>query len=366
MPSNVEIYLEEGATLKGSERVSDYAPKIHSRFEGVERECYASLLNLGTLNNEGGFSCENVLIHGEGAIIGGGKALQDNTIEQEKALLEKENSDYCKVKEVESPNTIPGRVRGRLINISNSKNVTISGITLGYGASWNVHMIYSENIVTEGCRIESVGVWNGDGWNPDSSKNCAIFNCVFYTHDDCIAIKSGKNPEGNIINKPSENIYIFSCKSEIGNGIAIGSEMSGGIANIYLWDCDFTKSGRGFEIKTSKKRGGYIKNVNIIECKFPSILIGEVTKYNNDGEPALSLPVIEDINICKVQLTGRSVYIDRELEKYAIQIEDHGFVGKIRRVKIEDVEIAKKSTELNESIFIDIKEKYKLNNVKFI
>ena len=364
--SNTEIYLDEGAILKGSEDVDDYAPKIHSRFEGIERECYSSLLNLGELDRNGKISCENVVIRGKGAIIGGGKALQDCTIKKEKAELIASNDAYIKIKEVECSDTIPGRVRGRLINISNCRNVFISGLTLGYGAAWNVHMIYSENIVTESCRFESSGVWNGDGWNPDSSRDCTIFNCVFCTDDDCIAIKSGKNPEGNIINRPSENICIFSCHSEYGNGITIGSEMSGGIANVFLWDCDFISSSFGFQIKTSKKRGGYIKNVSIMDCKFSRIMIGEVTRYNNDGESANSLPTIEQINISKVRLTGRSIYVDCQSDKYAIQIEDCGIVGKVRNIKIDDIEITREDEDIKDSIFIDIKEKYELNNVKFV
>lgn len=41
---------------------------------------------------------------------------------------------------------------------------------LGNGPCWNVYMIYFENIIINGCKFVSKGVWNGDGWNPDSSK----------------------------------------------------------------------------------------------------------------------------------------------------------------------------------------------------
>jgi len=52
---------------------------------------------------------------------------------------------------------------------------------------------------------------NGASWDPDSSTNCTIFGCTFYTGDDFIAIKSGKNPEGNVINRPTRHIRIFDC-----------------------------------------------------------------------------------------------------------------------------------------------------------
>ena len=44
----------------------------------------------------------------------------------------------------------------------------------------------------------------------------------FSVGDDCIAVKSGKNPEGNYINRPTKNIHIFDCFG-CPRGIAIGS-----------------------------------------------------------------------------------------------------------------------------------------------
>ena len=113
-----------------------------------------------------------------------------------------------KIEEYENADTIPGRVRPRLLHICNAQNVSVSGISLKNGASWNMHMIYSENILTYDCRFYSRNVWNGDGWDPDSSKDCTIFGCIFDTGDDAIAIKAGKNPEGNKINRPLSLIHI--------------------------------------------------------------------------------------------------------------------------------------------------------------
>ena len=138
----------------------------------------------------------------------------ENMKEQLEALGEQ-------IKECENERTIPGRVRPRLINMSNCQNIILSGVTLRNGASWNVHMIYSDTIVTNHCTFYSENVWNGDGWDPDSSTNCTIFDCNFYTGDDSIAIKSGKNPEGNKIGRPTKHIRIFDCRSAYGHGITI-------------------------------------------------------------------------------------------------------------------------------------------------
>ena len=81
---------------------------------------------------------------------------------------------------------------------------------------------------------------NGDGWDPDSSEDCVLFGTCFETGDDCVAIKSGKNPEGNRIARPTRGIRIFDCHGK--DGIAIGSELSGGIRNVLMEDCRAEKT----------------------------------------------------------------------------------------------------------------------------
>ena len=308
--SDMEIYLEEGAVLQGTENPEDYLPRIWSRFEGAELSCYSSVLNLGELDRNGGYSCKNILIHGKGTIASGGEVLGQRVIELEREALK----DYLaelgdKIKECENSDTIPGRVRPRLINMSNAQNVILSGLTFKNGACWNIHMIYSDNIVTHDCTFISEGVHNGDGWDPDSSTNCTIFGCAFFTGDDSVAIKSGKNPEGNIINKPCKHIRVFDCVSKYGHGICIGSEMSGGVEDVYIWDCNLENSMYGIEIKGTKKRGGFVRDIHVKDCALPRIMFHSVG-YNDDGIGAESAPVFENCSFERVAIKG--VYQDMQ------------------------------------------------------
>lgn len=301
--SDMELYLEEGATLQGTADYRDYEPRIKSRFEGTEMMCYSSLLNLGQLNHDGDYNCRNVLIHGRGTIASGGQVLALSIIEHETELLK----DYLEsnqelVASCENNHTIPGRVRPRLINMSNCQDIWISGLTLANAASWNVHMIYSDRIVTDHCTFRSDGVWNGDGWDPDSSTNCSLFACKFYTGDDAVAIKSGKNPEGNLIARPTKHIRVFDCFSAFGHGICIGSEMSGGVEDVRVWDCDLKASLSGIECKATKKRGGYIRDIYVRDCITPRIMLHSVG-YNDDGVAAPQPPIIENCRFQNLELT---------------------------------------------------------------
>ena len=324
--SDMALYLDEGATLQGTADPKDYLPKIPSRFEGYEMDCYQSLLNLGHRDHRAGANCKNVLIYGKGTLSGGGQQLCLNVIERERELMK----DYLaslgdKIKDYENDHTIPARPRGRLINLSNCENVRITGLTLQNGAAWNVHMLYSKDIVTDHCIFRSENVWNGDGWDPDSSENCTLFASEFFTGDDSVAIKSGKNPEGNIINRPTKHIRVFDCLSHKGLGIAIGSEMSGGVEDVKIWDCDLIHSLYGVQIKATRKRGGYVKDVHVSDCKLSRFLICAV-KYNDDGEGSPVPPKFENISLTRCHLSGwaRNYWEKEDRRIEAIDISGFG------------------------------------------
>ena len=362
--SNMELYIEKNGVLKGTSELEDYLPKIKSRFEGTEMLCYRSLINMGTLDRNGGYSCENVIIRGGGTIYGGGKLLAENIIafetEQLKDFLEN-NSDY--VASCENKDTIPGRSRGRLINMSNCKNVVLSDLTLGFGPAWNIHMIYSSDIVTYNCKIESSGVWNGDGWDPDSSENCTIFGTEFATHDDGIAIKSGKNPEGNIVGKPTRNIKIFDCFGR--HGVAIGSEVSGGIDGVYIWDCSYCDS-LGVTIKTTTKRGGYIKNIKVNDCTMAGVAIMTNLEYNNDGEAAETITELKNYEFNNLVLYAEC--INRKNERcLQSPIFIDGFNDNkhfVENVKFSDIKIIRKNYNDVECFNVSGTREFRIENIQ--
>ncbi len=353
--SDMELYLEKGAVLQGMAEVSDYQPKIKSRFEGIEMDCYSSVLNLGFLDAGEDFGCKNVVIRGHGTVASGGQLLAQRVIAAESAELAKELEQHPElVAECEKPETIPGRVRPRLVNISRCENILLEGITFQNGASWNVHMIYSRHIITHDCTFISQEVWNGDGWDPDSSEDCTIFDCRFFTGDDGIAVKSGKNPEGNRIAVPCRKIRIFDCKSAFGHGITIGSEMSGGVEDVAIWDCDLSRSIYGMEIKGTWKRGGYVKDIRMDNCVIPRLLFHEVD-YNNDGEPAEDIPFFSDCEFNRLHILGE--YYSRQREWTPCDaIELCGFDSpghEVSNIRLKDVVIGREGSGAKRSLTLN-------------
>ena len=284
LKSDMTLLIAKGGVLKGTSNPKDYTPFNRNRFEGWEMETHASLLNAGKLDATGPANIRNLSIRGEGTISGGGRQLYDATM----ALY---------------PKKVDGlRARGRLILLMNAENVEISGLTIEESPCWTLHYIYSANVSLHGLTIRS-NVHNGDGIDPDSSKNSLIFACTFDTGDDCIAIKSGKNPEGNVVNRPTENVRIFDCTFKRGHGISIGSEMSGGVRNVLVEDCVAGPLLHGLQIKATEERGGFVEDVTVRDCDLRQITVYTKLSYNNDGQAAPSAPQFHNFRFENIDLT---------------------------------------------------------------
>ncbi|MVN92188.1 glycoside hydrolase family 28 protein [Mucilaginibacter aquatilis] len=279
LKSRMTLQINKGGTLKGSANTEDYEPFINNRFEGWEMKTYASLINAGTMDSKGNYTTSQISIKGEGTISGGGGALG-------KAMIAKHGM----------------RSRGRLIMLLNCKDVELQGLQIKDSPCWTIHYIYSKGITCHDMNIVS-NAHNGDGLDPDSSDDSYIFNCSFSTGDDCIAIKSGKNPEGYTIGRPTRNVQITYCDFTRGHGISIGSEMSGGVSDVLVRDCTAGALLHGMQIKGTKERGGYVKNVTVTDCQLLKITIFSALNYNNDGAAAPEPPMFENFKFANIDLT---------------------------------------------------------------
>ena len=88
------------------------------------------------------------------------------------------------------------------------------------------------------------------------------------------------------MNIPTKGVRVFDCRCTMGHGITIGSEMSGGVEDVKIWDCDMEAALCGFEIKGTAKRGGYVKEIHVYDSVFPRVLMHSVG-YNDDGISAI-------------------------------------------------------------------------------
>ena len=226
--------------------------------------------------------------------------------------------------------------RIRNLVVSNSSNIKISDISSVDSGFWNVHILYSHDVVIDNIKIKSDDYMSPstDGINIDSSYDVEVKNCTLACNDDSICIKSGRDADGIRANRPSHDVNIHDCTILSGFGITIGSELSGGVYNINISNIKYEGTDCGFRIKSTKTRKGYIKHITISNlemvnvkylfhfylnwnpsystCKIPKGYIGEIPAYWNTlcekVDPSISDTVIEDIDISNVKAYQTSDY----------------------------------------------------------
>jgi polygalacturonase len=179
-----------------------------------------------------------------------------------------------------------------------------------------------------------------------------IENCVFDTGDDCIAIKSGRNRDGRRVAMPSENIVIRNCRMKDGHGgVTIGSEMSGGVRNVFVENCqmDSPNLDQALRFKTNAMRGGTIEHIF-----FRKITVGQVGNavlqidcMYEEGEKGPEKPVVRDIHLA--QITCQKSKYALQLRGFAaspiqdVHLEDCEFNGAAEPNVVEHVEVLKAS-----------------------
>ena len=267
LKSNVNFRLEKGSVLSFIDSVALYAVPTFTRWEGIECINYHPLLYAKDQNN--------IAITGEGVIEGNGRVWWDLAKGTQKITLAKLYDLVEAGVAPEDRNCLAfeptSYLRPSTIQIINCKTVLVEGIELHSGPMWTTHFVYCEDVVARNLRVITDGT-NNDGITPDACNGMLIDNCFFSTGDDCIVIKSGLNEDGWRVGKACENIVVKNCTTEHGHGgVVIGSEMSGGVRNLYAYDCDFSQTDRGLRIKSMKGRGGVLENFWFENIKMDNI-----------------------------------------------------------------------------------------------
>ncbi|KAM0907797.1 hypothetical protein ACQ4PT_015922 [Festuca glaucescens] len=195
--------------------------------------------------------------------------------------------------------------RPHLVELVYSSNIVISNLTFKNSPFWNIHPVYCSQVLVEHVTILApLDSPNTDGINPDSSTNVCINHCYVRNGGDVIAIKSGWDEYGISFARPSSNISIsnFTGEARGGAGIAIGSEMSGGISEVRAEGLRIVNSLHGIRIKTAPGRGGYVTNVYIADVSMHNVsmairITGNYGEHPDNNYDRNALPVISNITV---------------------------------------------------------------------
>ncbi len=284
LKSNIDFHLEKGAVVLFAPDENLY-PLIKTSFEGLDtRRCQSPLSANGA---------ENISITGEGVIDGNGQYwrpvkrakvteshwkrlfTQFGGVEMKKDYWVP-SEGYAKGEQganLNVPNAqteeewlaVKRFLRPVMVSLVNCKNVLLQGVIFQNSPAWNLHPLMCENIIIDQVLVRNPAyAQNGDALDLESCKNALIINSRFDAGDDGICIKSGKDADGRRRARPCENVVVDGCTVFAGHGgFVVGSEMSGGVRNISVKNCQFVGTDVGLRFKSTRGRGGIVENIFI-------------------------------------------------------------------------------------------------------
>ncbi|HWB92116.1 MAG TPA: glycoside hydrolase family 28 protein [Puia sp.] len=153
--------------------------------------------------------------------------------------------------------------RPALLVFLNCKKVLLEGVTFKNSPSWNLHLLLCQDITIDKIHAKNPPYGqNTDAVDLESCTRALVQNSTFEGGDDGITLKSGRDEAGRKRNVPTRDVIIRDCITyNVGSGVAIGSEMSGGVRNIFISHCSFVGSSLGIKLKTKRGRGGVVEKI---------------------------------------------------------------------------------------------------------
>lgn len=345
MKSKVNLYLEKNAFVSFSSNIADY-PVISTVYEGHKVEKCQSPIS--------GWDLHDVAITGSGTFEASGERWRPVkryklTENQWKGFLKRAG----KVIDNGSawvPDSNASALRPVLLDLQRCNNVLLEGVTFKNSPAWNLHPDCCTNITLRDVKV--FNPWyaqNGDALDLESCSGAVIEDCLFDAGDDAICIKSGRDAEGRKRGKPTENVIIRNCTVLHGHGgFVIGSEMSGGVRNLFVTDCTFIGTDVGLRFKSTRGRGGvveniYIQNINMKDIAEDAIIMdmfygGRAPGEGLQKDEAREVPKVDETTPCF-----------RDIEMHHLQVEGAGRLYylnglpemPLKNITIDDVKTSK-------------------------
>jgi polygalacturonase len=332
--SNVNLHVTADATVLFSQDPAKYLPVVLTRFEGVEMMNYSPLVYAR--------EAENIAITGLGTLDGQADA-EHWWPWKKNGIPESQKPDRDGLfQQAEDGLPVAQRVYGAghylrpsFVEPYACRNVLIEGVTIKSAPFWVLHPTLSKNVTVRNVKVVSEGP-NNDGCDPESSEDVLIEGALFDTGDDCIALKSGRNADGRRVNVPMQNVVIRGCQMRAGHGgVTIGSEVSGGVRNVYAERCQMSSPDleRGLRIKTNSKRGGVIENVFVRDIEIGDVQLGpiDITMRYEPQDTGPYLPVVRNIRVERMtsKKSGYALFVQAldESPLRGLLVRDSAFRG---------------------------------------
>lgn len=286
--SNIDLHLNRGAVLMFSTNKELYVQPDDPR-DG-SKKCYALIR---------ASKCENVGITGQGVIDGQGffwrpikqkKVVRDGKLQEEwDAALELGGTQLPDDKtyflwypfnlkpELGIPNIAADpitqeKMRPHLVNITDSKNVIVEGVTLRNSPKFHLVPTRIQNLIIENVTIDCPW-WaqNGDAMDPGNVQVALIAGCHVSAGDDGICMKGGTGKKGVEAGPNRDFLITNDTVYRAHGGFVIGSEFCGGMQRLVVKDCMFDGTDIGCRFKSAPGRGGWCEDIYCVNIVMKNI-----------------------------------------------------------------------------------------------
>jgi hypothetical protein len=152
--------------------------------------------------------------------------------------------------------------------------VLLDGGTFQNSPAWCLHTLLCEDLTLHDVHVRNP--WyaaNGDGIDVESCRRVLIENSTFDAGDDGICVKSGRDEDGRKRGRPTEEMIVRNdIVYRAHGGFVVGSEMSGGARNIFVYNCSFIGTDIGLRFKTVRGRGGMVEKIYVKDISMRDIV----------------------------------------------------------------------------------------------
>ncbi len=334
LKSNINLHLQEGARLVFGNNPALYLPVVLTSWEGTRCYNYSPFIYAR--------GAENVAITGKGEIDGEGSAPWNSWKDLQgpgQQLLRKMNHEAVPLEE-----RIFGAghyLRPHLVQFYECRNILVEDVKITDSPFWCLHFVYSKNITVRGLSYEAFN-FNNDGIDPESSENMLIEHVTFNNRDDNIAIKAGRDLEARTLGIASRNIVVRNCRFKGHNAIAVGSEMSGGVHDVFVEDCSYAgKVIYGFYLKGNRDRGGEVDHIYARNLAFDTTRSTIIIDSNYKNQGACCPPLFKNIYIENIRsnvATDHGIYLQGFSERPLDSIHISDVEIRSARIPVEVIE----------------------------
>jgi len=341
--SNVNLYLETGAELKGSPYITDYK---EYKADNYDKTHYGIIFS---------HKATNVSITGQGAINGNEEVFFDwktaKIIEWGGTQNTRQKKNFRAVESGIGDGPVMPKERPRqMVIFSECSNVLVRGVKLNKSPFWALHFADCDGVTASGLKIwASMNTPNSDGLDITSCNNVIVSDCDIRTGDDAIAITGYayhfELPGYHSLRHLSENIVITNCNLQSrSSGIRIGFLDQNTIRNIHISNVNITNSNRGIGIFVRDE--GSLENITIAQLTIETRL--HTGDWWGNGEPIhisavrgnadVQLGQIKNVTFRDITCTGETgiiIYGSEESNIEDVRFENVRFI--LKDSKLNDV-----------------------------